>query len=70
MLAKSRGEQSGLQLEVNERILDSCNSLMLVRGVADCLDVLHAFSFHTGYQSFGGEVKMSAKRDCLSGQSK
>ncbi|ELT94289.1 hypothetical protein CAPTEDRAFT_179070 [Capitella teleta] len=29
LLDKSRGEHTGLQLEVNERILDSCNSLML-----------------------------------------
>ena len=31
MLAQSRQEHSGIQLEVNERILDSCTSLMMVR---------------------------------------
>ena len=30
MLAQSRQEHSGIQLEVNERILDSCTSLMMV----------------------------------------
>jgi len=30
MLAKSREAHSGVQLEVNERILDSCDSLMMV----------------------------------------
>ena len=30
MLSQSRETHSGIQLEVNERILDSCNGLMLV----------------------------------------
>ena len=30
MLASSREQQSGIQLEVNEKILDSCNNLMKV----------------------------------------
>ena len=28
MLAKSREDHTGVQLEVNEKILDSCNGLM------------------------------------------